>query len=231
MSVAVLVMAKAPVPGRVKTRLEPLLGREGCARLQAELIRHAAALALEVAAGAAWLAYTPGRTREQLEELAPEGLSLFPQKGRGLGERLEAATRYVLERRPGTLIVVGTDAPSLTAAHAAAARSRLMAGDDVCFGPAADGGYYLVALDRPQPALFSLPRAEWGGPRVLDLSVRAARQAGLTVGLLGEEHDLDTPDDAAELVRDRRVPPGVAAILEAAAARAGRTARPARSSA
>ena len=219
MSVAVLVMAKAPEPGRVKTRLEPLLGRDGCARLQAELIRQAAAWALEVAPNDTWLAYTPARAREAFEELVPERCALFPQKGRTLGQRLDAATRHVLERRPGTLIVIGTDAPSLTPAHAAGARGRLMAGDDVCFGPAADGGYYLVALDRPQPALFSLPRAEWGGPRVLELSLSAARDAGLTAGLLGEEHDLDTADDAAELLADPRLPAAVAAILEPAASR------------
>ena len=219
MSVAVLVMAKAPVPGRVKTRLQPLLGRDGCAELQAELIRHAAAWALEVAPGAAWLAYSPARAREEIEQLVPSGVDLFPQRGRSLGQRLEAATRHVLERRPGALLVIGTDAPTLTLAHAAGARGRLMVGDDVCFGPAADGGYYLLALDRPQPQLFSLPREEWGRPRVLELSVRAARAAGLTVGLLGEEYDLDTPDDAAELLTDPRVPPRVAEILAPAANR------------
>jgi uncharacterized protein len=218
MSTAVLVMAKVPQPGRVNTRLQPLLGKEGCARLQVELIRHAVDWALEIAPGAVWVAHTPARAREAMEELVPEGCELFAQRGRKLGDRLDAATRYVLERRPGPLIVIGTDAPTLTAAHAAGARGRLMAGDDVCLGPAADGGYYLIALDRPQPALFALPSEEWGGPRVLQLSLRAAREAGLTAGLLGEEPRLDSPAAAEELTEDPRLPEAVRALLEPALA-------------
>jgi glycosyltransferase A (GT-A) superfamily protein (DUF2064 family) len=61
MSAAVLVMAKAPQPGRVNTRLQPLLGKEGCAQMQVELIRRAVDWALEVAPGAVWVAHTPAR--------------------------------------------------------------------------------------------------------------------------------------------------------------------------
>ena len=145
----------------------------------------------------------------------PEGCELFAQRGRKLGDRLEAAMRHVLERRPGPLSVIGTDAPTLTPAHAAGARGRLMAGDDVCFGPAAGGGYYLLALDRPQ---LDLPSEEWGGPRVLELSLRAAREAGLTVGLLGEEPRLETLADAKELLGDPRLPDAIRALLEPALA-------------
>jgi glycosyltransferase A (GT-A) superfamily protein (DUF2064 family) len=221
MSAAALVMATAPDAARVKTPLKPLLGAEGCARLQVELIRQAAEWALEVAPGAAWLAHTPARARETMEGLVangfvPEGCELFPQKGRNLGQRLDAATRHVLEQRPGPLLVIGTDAPTMTLAHAAGARGRLMAGDDVCFGPATGGGYYLVALDRPQPSLFALPAKEWREPRVLELSLRAAREAGLTAGLLGEERELETPEDAEELMADPRLPPAIRALLEPA---------------
>jgi glycosyltransferase A (GT-A) superfamily protein (DUF2064 family) len=113
---------------------------------------------------------------------------------------------------------IGTDAPTMTLAHAAGARGRLMARDDVCFGPAGGGGFYLLAMDRPQPSLFELPSTEWRGPRALELSLRAAREAGLTAALLGEERTLETPDDAAELVADPRLPDRVRSLLEPALA-------------
>ncbi len=202
-------MAKAPRPGHVKTRLAPLLGPDGCARLAAALIRHTVSVA--VASGLeVTVAFDPPAGRAQIAALLPAGVGLESQAPGDLGQRMAAAAGAPLEKgRP--VILIGTDAPTLTAATILMAARRLRRVDAV-FGPAADGGYYLLGLARPAPALFDLgPR--WGGPEVLEASLLAARRAGLSVSLLETRRDLDTPEDAAALAADECVPAEVRRLL------------------
>jgi rSAM/selenodomain-associated transferase 1 len=216
--VAVLVMAKAPSAGAVKTRLAPLLGAAGCARLQRVLIRHTVAVAGQVAPGAVWVAVDPPAERAVVAGLAPE-THLLGQTAGDLGERLAAASAAVLNRRMGPLLVIGTDIPTLTADLLTRAADLLETGRDVVFGPALDGGYYLVGLARPCPELFSLPPETWGGPDVLAESRTAAEAAGLSVGLLPELRDLDTPPDAAALLIDPALPDEIGVLLASGCSR------------
>jgi hypothetical protein len=208
---SVLIMAKAPRSGAVKTRLAPLLASDDRARLQARMIRHTAAHAHQVAPGSTYLAFDPPHAAEEIERLLPSTV-LFPQVHGHLGNRMAAATRTVLARRPGPLLVIGTDAPTLTSAmlHRAA---RALDHHDVVFGPALDGGYYLVGLRRPQTEVFAIDPVLWGGSRVLAASRDSARRAGLTVGSLPVLRDLDTPEDAVALRTDPLCPPAIAALL------------------
>ena len=206
-------MAKAPRPGEVKTRLEPLLGPDGCARLQAALLHRASAWAHGVAPGAAFVAYAPDDALEETIQHVPAGTDLFAQEGAHLGARLAAATDRVLSMHPGPLLVVGTDLATLSPAHARAALDDLAEGCDVCFGPAFDGGYYLVGLAAPQPRLFALPADAWGSAQVLELSLEAAATAGLSFGLLRGERDLDTPADVRSALADPSFPGEIAALL------------------
>jgi len=208
-------MAKAPRPGQVKTRLEPLLGPAGCAALQAGLIRRAAAWARAIAPGAAWVAFDPPDGEDEVRALTGAGVRLLAQVGGDLGARLAAASEAVLAAHPGPVIVVGTDMPTLGPEHAREAFGALDAGADVCFGPAHDGGYYLVGLRRPAPAVFALPADVWGGPDVLERSLELARVAGLEVALTGPEGDLDEPADVAAALARGDVPADIATLLSA----------------
>lgn len=217
-SAAVLVMAKAARAGHVKTRLEPLLGKRGCARLQAALIRRAVAWGEEIAPGVVYLAHSPAAAGAELRALTGGGVRLLEQPHTDLGAALAATTARVLEHHDGPLIVIGTDAPTLRPEHGAAALRTLSEGHDVCFGPAADGGYYLVALRRALPELFALEPGSWGGSDVLERSLLAAREAGLRPGLLWEERDLDDAVDAEALLGDPALPDEIARLLRARAA-------------
>lgn len=208
-------MAKAPRPGTVKTRLTPLLGPDGCARLQAALLARTATLAHDAAPGSTWLAFDPPEAAGEIRALVPADVRLFPQVAGQLGVRLTAATETVLDRRPGPLLVIGTDAPTLSTAILDLAATALC-GHDVVFGPALDGGYYLVGLRRPCPEVFAIDASLWSGPDVLAASRVAAERAGLTVGLLPALRDLDTPADAAALRADPGLPPGIVALLSPA---------------
>ncbi|MGH9055651.1 MAG: TIGR04282 family arsenosugar biosynthesis glycosyltransferase [Acidimicrobiales bacterium] len=212
---AILVMAKAPRPGQVKTRLAPMLGSDACARLHEMLVERTVALAVSVVAAATLLAFDPPDARDELAALVPPAVKLVPQRGRHLGERLRAGVADVFAAHAGPVLVVGTDIPMLGARHLCHALGRLDAGDedDVVLGPARDGGYYLAGMNRLQASLFDIAPALWGGPRVLSASVAAARAAGLRVGLLEVLADLDTPADAVALAAEPALPAQVRALL------------------
>lgn len=210
MRAATIVIADAPRPGLCKKPLEPLLGPDGCARLQAALIARAAAWA--AAAGDPYVAFAPADARDEIAALAP-GATLVPQIDGSLGERLAAAVREVLAAHPGPALLVGVDTPQLGARHAAAALDDLRDGIDVTVGPASNGGYYLIGLREPNDAVFALPATAWGGPRVLTQTLEAANAAGLVVGTLRAERNLDDERDARAHLADPLTPPEIAAAL------------------
>jgi rSAM/selenodomain-associated transferase 1 len=212
MSTALLIMAKAPRPGEVKTRLEPLLGPDGCARLQTELIRHTS----RWAAGCtrrSWLAIAPADGRPEVADLLPAGVTVFPQRGCDLGARLRDATARCFRTHRAALSVIGTDAPELGPVHLRFAELALADGNDACLIPALDGGYAMIALARPIPQAFDVPPGAWGGPDVLDLTVRALHAAGRSCAVLEPVRDLDTPDDARWVAADPRCPAAIRHIL------------------
>jgi rSAM/selenodomain-associated transferase 1 len=213
---AILVMAKAPRAGHVNTRLAPVLGDDGCARLQEVLLRRTTELAWTFAPSATFVAFDPPDAGGEVARLAPAGAVCFPQLGADLGERLVAATEVVLATGHGPLLVIGTDVPLLGRSHLRDALDLLSAGRDLVFGPACDGGYYLVGLARSLPLVFGIRAELWGGPLVLEASLGCARAAGLRVGVSAPLRDLDTPDDAQALLNEPGLRPEVREILAGA---------------
>ncbi|MGI9185140.1 MAG: TIGR04282 family arsenosugar biosynthesis glycosyltransferase [Solirubrobacteraceae bacterium] len=211
---SILIMARAPRTGEVKTRLESRLGPDGCARLQAELIRHTAAWAVD-AASRIWLAFTPRHAGAEIAALVPSRVMQFPQTSGDLGARLEHATDRFFRSHSGPLVVVGTDAPLLGPDQYEAASRALTGGHDACLVPALDGGYTLIALPRPTPSAFAIDPAAWGGPQVCELTLQALQGAGLDADVLAPVGDLDTPADALALLADPGCPPAVRAALKA----------------
>ena len=208
-----LVMAKTPRAGLVKTRLHPLLGPQGCARLQAGLIRRTVLLAQLVAPTRTYLALDAVDSPGELVRVVPAGVTVLPQSGPDLGSRMSIAAEDVCLDHRGALLLIGTDAPTLTASHLRRAAEWLVAGHDAVFGPALDGGYYLVGMNGPLPALFTIDPALWGGPQVLTASLAAAHQGGLRVVELPALRDLDTPQDAAAFLTEGDLPADIAVLL------------------
>jgi hypothetical protein len=213
---AAIVVATAPRPGLCKARLEPMLGPEGCARLQAALVARAARWAAEV--GDPFVVFAPDDARDEIAELAP-GATLLPQAEGSLGDRLAAAVRDVLAEHPGPALLAGVDTPQLSPAHAEAALDDLRDGIDVTVGPAAAGGYFLIGLREPNDAVFALPPEVWGGPDVLFKTLEAAARQRLTVAMLRAERELDDEADARALLADPLAPPDIRAALERDAGR------------
>ena len=210
-----IVFVKEPRPGAAKTRLVPALGPERAA----ELYR---VLAEEEVRGTAPRAgeytrlffYSPPEAGPAVAEWLP-GETLLPQRGPDLGARMSAAFDEAFRRGAARAAIVGTDAPFVTRETVLEALG-LLDDHDVVLGPALDGGYYLLAVDRPRPDLFQ--GIAWSTPSVLAATVEKASRGGLRVRRLEPLPDIDTLDDVrAEWPRlERLLPRGLAAAVRAA---------------
>lgn len=185
-------MARAPVAGRVKTRLARDVGVAEATRFA----RHSlTALLARLAPDPRWrliLAITPDVSLA--DRVWQERVAVIPQ-GRGdLGQRMQR----LFDARPrGPLVIVGTDIPAVTPAHIAHA-FRLLGRHDAVLGPADDGGYWLIGLRRRPRVLRPFAGVRWSGPNALaDTRANLARSS---VGLLARLSDVDS---AADLARAR----------------------------
>lgn len=189
-----IVMARYPTPGAVKTRLIHALGCVGAALLQHDMTRHL----LEVATAAASSGdltvelRTTGATVAKMRQLHGEPIACRDQGDGDLGDRVQRAVAAAFERGARRVLVVGTDCPGITAELLLRAAAAL-ADADVVLGPAADGGYYLLGLRQPAPELLNgMP---WGTGNLLAATLAAARQQRLQVVQLPVLSDVDRPGD------------------------------------
>lgn len=203
--VAVGIMAKAPEPGAVKTRLcPPLSPREAAALAACFLLDRVEQLqALEGIEPV--VAFTPPDREAVLRALVADGIRLLPQVGPDLGARLERLLGDLLAAGCIGALALDADSPTLPTAYLAEAVGLVRAGDaDVVLGPCDDGGYYLVGLRRPAPVLFAA--MPWSTPALLAETVTRAARAGLRVRLLPGWFDVDRPEDLARLRPSAGVP-------------------------
>ena len=190
-----LVFARVPALGRVKSRLAAGVGQPAALAVYRELL--AVTNAAIVAAGVpatVWLADTAAAvpTAEEAAEWATHAARCQPDGD--LGARMATAFAAAFAAGAGRVAIIGTDCPGLRADHLTGAFAAL-ATADVVLGPATDGGYYLLGLRCPQPELFA--NKAWSTASVLADTVADARRLGLRVALLPELRDVDTAEDLA----------------------------------
>jgi rSAM/selenodomain-associated transferase 1 len=208
--VAVAIMAKAPTAGAVKTRLTPPLTAADAARLYHCFLLDKIEQVRALEDVHAVVTYTPVEACGMFEKLAP-GFELFPQRGPDLGARLANGSAELLARGDAGAVLIDSDTPTLPTAFLQQGVDVLTRGEaDVVVGPCDDGGYYLIGVSAPRPALFE--NMPWSTPGVLPETLRRARAAGLTTACLPEWFDVDTAADL-ERLRASLVQPG-AAIAE-----------------
>lgn len=192
MATALVLFARFPEPGRVKTRLAAAIGPEIALALYSaflsDLVRR-----FQNVCDQRVLACTPDSSEsfEFFRTLAADRFTLWPQPEGSLGTRLADCFETHL-REFDNVIVIGSDAPTLPAQFIAEADEALATSDCV-LGPAIDGGYYLVGLQKPCPELFA--GIDWDGPSVLEQTVHRVRSAGLSLHLLPPWYDVDTVED------------------------------------
>ncbi len=193
-----MLFSKAPVAGRVKTRLIDALGAGGAAALHRRLTRQALNTALSANLGPVHLFCAPDTRHPFFRGLKMEsGVPLRSQRGRNLGERMHHAMAFALARHRSVLII-GSDCPQLSAEYLARASAALRSpGVPVVLGPATDGGYVLIGASRSDPALFH--QVPWGTDRVLDVTRARLRALGWRWHELAPLQDVDRPEDLDRL--------------------------------
>lgn len=195
-----LVFVKAPSPGQVKTRLVPVLSPSQACRLYRCLAQDTLAAARRLRGVQVVLAYAANKQFPDCAWLDAK-LPVVLQDGRGLGERLTRAFRWAC-RRASRVVAIGSDAPQLSAAWLQRAFDAFEQAE-VVLGPTVDGGYHLIGLQAPIPALFTdMP---WSTNRLLAQTLERIAKLHLTARCLSAIRDLDTPEDLRYFAGGRRV--------------------------
>jgi rSAM/selenodomain-associated transferase 1 len=138
-------------------------------------------------------------------ELIPKGFEKEPQRGVGVGEQLQAAFSSLLKETNGTAVIIGSDSPDLPIQYVKRAFLKLKH-KDVVIGPASGGGYYLIGLKSPVPALFD--GIGWRGARALGETVERAGACGLSLSLLPLWYRVDSPSSLSllsDMMHARRI--------------------------
>ena len=187
-----ILLAKQPIPGEVKTRLQPDYSPKQAAQIAEFLIRDTAKLAATNWPSDVYLYGAPGVDHPLFRRLAEKfHLHLVTQADGDLGLRMLTALREGIERS-GAAGVLGSDVPHCRGAILELAHEKLARGENV-IGPTEDGGYYFIGLQQAPDALFD--HIEWGGSRVVETTLLRAQQLGMAFEVLPKLSDIDTRDD------------------------------------
>jgi rSAM/selenodomain-associated transferase 1 len=197
---ALIIFAKAPIPGQVKTRLCPPLTPDEAASLHGSVVLDMLERSRNASALDRFVACAPSPDHVFFKILEERhGVRLIAQTGDDLGDRMARAFADVFALGYRQVLVIGTDLPTLPGSVFGEAVT-VLAAHDVVLGPALDGGYYLIGLRKPSPGLFAgIP---WSTDRVLPLTQQKAAALGLSIALLPVRRDIDTVDDLMAVIEE-----------------------------
>jgi uncharacterized protein len=196
---AVAIMAKAPEPGQVKTRLCPPLSHREAAQLYQCFLVDKIAQVNGLQEAAPVVSYTPDESKPAFKDLAPPHFALIPQRGDDLGARLLFTFDQLFRQGYTQVIVIDSDTPTLPTAYLEEALRLIAAHEnDVVLGPTEDGGYYLIGLRQAHRELFE--RMPWSTSQVFPETRRRSQQSGLTVTCTESWYDVDTAEDLTRLM-------------------------------
>lgn len=209
---ALIVFAKVPRAGRVKTRLSPPLAPADAARLYDAFLRDALDLYAGAAGGPAFAdpfgLGAPLAVRLYLDDpaaappdLVPAPVTVHAQRGDGLGARMARAFAETFAAGHPSAVVIGTDHPTLPPPFIGEAVRASSAPLAVAIGPSDDGGYYLLGTGELAPGLFDMP---YSHARVFEDTVEAALDAGLDPTILPPHYDVDDADALRRLAAEWR---------------------------
>jgi uncharacterized protein len=189
-----VIFTRYPEAGKTKTRLISALGSEGAATLQRQMTEHTISQVRYLSKGfnlSFEVRFAGGSLQLVLDWL---GSDIFcqPQGEGDLGVRLVRSLVYAFDSGAEKVVIIGTDCPDLSDEILVKAFEQLDC-KNLVLGPAEDGGYYLIGLERPVPDLFT--DIAWGTSQVLQQTIKIAQRLNLSVGYLPVLHDIDRPED------------------------------------
>ena len=199
---ALVIMTKAPEPGRSKTRLVPPLSYAEAADLARALLVDQLENLARFDGARLFIAFTPENAAGFFEDFITRGFTCFPQRGQSLGERMSHAFEHLFASAFEKIILIGSDLPALPLALFDQAYGLLeKSAADVVLGPSADGGYYLVGMNRMTGIIFD--GIGWSRDDVLAQTIQRLAGVGLKHELLPEWYDIDTAHDLGRLQSER----------------------------
>jgi len=195
---ALAVMAKVPGMAPVKSRLHPALTAERATELYRCFLLDRLDAVASLESVSPVVAFTPEEAEPAMKALTPAGFLVMAQRGADLGERLAALLAELLARGHAGAMAIDSDSPTLPMRYVSEAADVLASKrSDVVLGPCEDGGYYLIGVGSPQPALFE--GIAWSTDTVFETTLAKARARHLSVHVLPRWFDVDTESDLRRL--------------------------------
>jgi hypothetical protein len=194
---AVIIMAKAPIAGTVKTRLQPHLSAEQCAQLAACFLRDTINKAKRLKNQRLIIAYSPAAEIDYFQQSAGEKTSFVRQKGDDLGEKMFSAFEFAFARKADAAVMIGTDSPTFPADSIEQAFAFLEADSDAVLGKTADGGFYLIGLRKPDARIFEAVR--WSSAKTFAQVRENIMNLNWRLRAIAEWYDVDEPPDLERL--------------------------------
>ncbi len=196
-----VIFAKWPLPGQVKTRLCPPLRSDQAAELARCFLLDTVERVSRLEEVQVWVAFTPADSEARFRALLPASVCYLPQRGADLGERELNIFVDLFEGAATRVAIMGSDIPSVPLAYLRSAFDLLKNPDcDAVLGPSRDGGYYCIGAQAGHaglPALFE--HIEWSTEKVMQQTLQQARLHNLNVHLIPRWYDVDTVEDMRKL--------------------------------
>jgi hypothetical protein len=199
MSDALVLFAKTPLPGRVKTRLTPPLSPEQAAEFHWACVCDTWEKVERVASASRYL-YSDG---SWAQGGPPTSAAQRLQRGADLGDRMYNCFQELSDRGHQRVLIVGSDSPTLPPAYIEQGLAALATADTV-LGPSEDGGYYAIGCRRPHPAMFA--GVPWSSSDALQRTEQNLHTLGHTIHRLPLWYDVDTPSDLQRLAAEASLP-------------------------
>ena len=194
-ALTISVFSRSPIPGRTKTRLIPVLGQLGAAKLHELMLERTLATVYQAQVGPVCLVVTGRHVFfEKLTERFE--IDVVLQTDGSLGKKMFSEVERVLAR-DSAVCLVGSDCPGIVTQDFLEVHKALSEDKDLVIGPSNDGGYYLIAMSKPYDFLFSQMR--WGEASVFEMTLDQATRENLKIHLLETKSDIDVPGDLAKL--------------------------------
>ena len=196
MKKAIIIMAKVPTAGKVKTRLQPFLSGEQCRELATCFLRDVEAKSKKHDCSTI-VAYSPKHKKSELLNILQHDHILIEQAGEDLGERMYNAFEHAFQVGFDSVVMIGTDSPTFPDEALTDAFRNLETGSDAVMGKTEDGGYYLVGLSSLTEGTFD--GVDWGTEKAFEQTQHNLLEKRFKLKLIQPWYDVDFPEDFERL--------------------------------
>ena len=193
---AIIIMAKVPQAGNVKTRLQNILAPEECESLAEAFLRDAVNKA-HTACENVFIAFFPSEEIQRLRKILPDESNFIEQTGENLGEKMFNVFQFVFEQKTDSIVMIGTDSPTFPFDYIEQAFEFLETNSEIVLGKTEDGGFYLIGLRRLRREIFE--NVAWSSPKTFEQVFENVRNLELHLRETPGWYDVDEKRDLIKL--------------------------------